>query len=39
VVTTVVDDPTYLNQPFITSTHFKKQNDQSGWNPTACTAR
>ena len=39
VVTTVVDDPTYLNQPFITSTHFKKQNDQSGWNPNACTAR
>ncbi|MDP9113916.1 MAG: hypothetical protein M3O20_09555 [Acidobacteriota bacterium] len=39
VVTTVVDDPIYLNQPFITSTHFKKQNDQSGWNPTPCTAR
>ena len=39
VVTTIVDDPAYLNQPFITSTHFKKQNDQAGWNPTACTAR
>jgi len=39
IVTTVVDDPTNLNQPFITSTHFKKQNDQSGWNPTACAAR
>jgi hypothetical protein len=39
VVTTVVEDPMYLNQPFITSSHFKKQNDQSGWNPTACTAR
>jgi len=39
VVTTVVDDPTYLNQPFITSTHFKKQADQSGWNPTPCSAR
>lgn len=39
IVTTIVDDPMYLNQPFITSTHFKKQNDQSGWNPTPCTAR
>ena len=39
VVTTVVDDPTYLNQPFITSTHFKKQADNSGWNPSACSAR
>ena len=39
VVTTIVDDPANLNQPFITSTHFKKQNDQSGWNPSACAAR
>ena len=39
VVTTIVDDPMYLNQPFITSTHFKKQADQSGWNPTPCSAR
>ena len=39
VVTTIVDDPANLNQPFITSTHFKKQNDQSGWNPTPCTSR
>jgi hypothetical protein len=39
VVTTIVDDPMYLNQPFITSTHFKKQADASGWNPTPCTAR
>jgi hypothetical protein len=39
VVTTVVDDPVNLNQPFIVSTHFKKQADASGWNPTACTSR
>jgi hypothetical protein len=39
VVTTIVDDPANLAQPFITSTHFKKQTDQSGWNPSACTAR
>jgi len=39
IVTTVVDDPIYLNQPFITSTHFKKQADAKGWNPTACAAK
>jgi len=39
VVTTVVEDPTYLNQPFITSSHFKKQTDQAGWNPAPCAAR
>jgi hypothetical protein len=35
-VTTIVDDPQYLNQPFITSTHFKKEPDGSKWNPTPC---
>jgi hypothetical protein len=39
IVTTIVDDPMYLNVPFITSTHFKKQADASGWNPTPCAAR
>jgi len=39
VVTTTVDDPTYLNRPFMTSTHFKKQADASGWNPAPCAAR
>jgi len=39
IVTTIVEDPQYLNQPFITSTHFKKQTDASGWNPTPCSAR
>jgi hypothetical protein len=39
VVETIVEDPMYLNQPFITSTNFKKQADASGWNPTPCTAR
>jgi hypothetical protein len=33
VVTGVVEDPTYLNQEFITSSHFRKQNDESGWSP------
>jgi hypothetical protein len=35
-VTTIVEDPQYLTQPFITSTHFKKEPDGSKWNPTAC---
>jgi hypothetical protein len=39
MVKTIVDDPTYLTQPFITSTHFKKQADATGWSPSACTAR
>jgi hypothetical protein len=37
-VTTIVDDPKYLQQPFITSTHFKKEPDGAKWRPTACTA-
>jgi hypothetical protein len=37
-VTTIVDDPTYLTEPFITSTHFKKEADGARWRPTACTA-
>jgi hypothetical protein len=39
VVTTIVEDPQYLQQPFITSTHFKKQADASGWAPGPCEAR
>lgn len=36
VVLTVVDDAKYLNQPFITSTHFKREADTSKWAPTPC---
>jgi len=39
IVTTMVDDPQYLRARFVTSSHFKKQTDASGWNPTACEAR
>jgi hypothetical protein len=38
VVTTVVDDPKYLTQPFIVSSQFKRQADASGWDPTPCSA-
>ena len=39
VVSTEVVDPTYLAQPYWTSSHFKKQSDTSGWNPTPCAVR
>jgi hypothetical protein len=39
LVTTEVNDPMYLSAPFWTSTHFKKQNDSTGWNPSACSAQ
>jgi hypothetical protein len=38
VVTTVVDDR-YLIQPYIVSSHFKKEADGSKWDPTPCSAR
>jgi hypothetical protein len=39
VITTTVEDPTYLTEPYMTSTHFKKEADASGWNPSPCSAR
>jgi hypothetical protein len=39
IVKTIVEDPQYLQQPFITSTHFKKVPDNQGWNPTSCAAK
>jgi hypothetical protein len=38
VVTSVVDDPKYLRQPFMLSTQFKKQADAKGWDPTPCSS-
>jgi hypothetical protein len=37
LVTTIVEDPRYLAQPFIVSSHFKKEPDGSKWDPTPCT--
>lgn len=36
VVTTIVEDPVYLNGPFITSSHFRREPDDSNWNPRPC---
>ena len=38
IVTTIVEDPEYLTEPFITSSHFRKLPDtENGWNPTPCS--
>src|SRR5262249_8662298 len=39
VVSTLTEDPTYLQQPHIRSSHYKKLPDATGWNPIPCTAR
>jgi hypothetical protein len=35
-VTSIVEDPRFLTQPFITSTSFRREADQSKWNPAPC---
>lgn len=35
-VTTIVEDPTYLNGPFYTSTHFRLEPDDSAFDPRPC---
>jgi hypothetical protein len=39
VISSEVVDPSYLFQPFWTSTHFTKQGDGASWNPMPCSAR
>ena len=38
-MTAFVEDPTYLNQPFIRTYTFKKLPDAAGWEPTPCWNR
>ena len=38
LVTPVVEDPVYLNAPYVTSPHFKKEPDGSRWDPTPCSS-
>jgi hypothetical protein len=35
-VMTVVDDPAYLTQPFITSSNFRRERDEQAWYPREC---
>ncbi|HYR91127.1 MAG TPA: hypothetical protein VE422_44130 [Terriglobia bacterium] len=39
VITTEVNDPQYLTQTFVTSTHFKKLAGNAAFTPEACTAK
>ena len=39
VVTAIIEDPQYLNSPYVTSTNFKRLADASGWSPTPCSAK
>jgi hypothetical protein len=38
-ITSSVEDPPYLRQPYITTLQFKKEADGSKWDPTPCSAR
>ena len=38
VVTIVTTDPEYLRQPFVISSHFKREPGDAKWSPTACSA-
>jgi hypothetical protein len=38
-VTTIVNDPTYLAVPFVTTTDFKKEPDGSKFRPEPCSAK
>ncbi len=39
LVTTIVDDPQYLQRPFIVSSQFRKEADGSKWDPSPCAAQ
>jgi hypothetical protein len=38
-ITTLVDDPVYLQEQWIVALHFKKEADGAKWDPSACSAR
>jgi hypothetical protein len=39
LITTLVEDPTYLARNFQRSTHFKKEANGAKWDPEPCAAR
>lgn len=39
ILTSVVEDPKYLAQPFTTNSQFKKQPSGSGWEPAPCSSK
>ena len=36
VVTSIVNDPTYLTGELVTSSHFRREADGAGWSPAPC---
>jgi len=38
VVTTVVADPKYLTQEYVTSSHYRREPNNAKWDPTPCKA-
>jgi hypothetical protein len=39
IATEMVEDPAYLARRYQRSTHFRKQDDASGWDPMPCSAK
>ena len=39
IVTTVLEDPIYFDNPLIVTGQFKKQADAARWDPTPCSSR
>jgi len=37
-VTISTTDPAYLRQPFVISSHFKKEATDAKWKPSDCSA-
>lgn len=38
ILTSIVDDPVYLNEPYVTGTEFKRERDGAKWTPSPCGA-
>jgi hypothetical protein len=39
ILTSMVDDPQYLSETFITSEQFRQESDASKWNPQSCNTK
>jgi len=39
VITTLVDDPEYLQEQWVTALHFKKEANGAKWDPTPCSSK
>ena len=36
VVLSILDDPTYFNQPIVTSSNFRREDSRAAWDPSDC---